>query len=131
MPYELTFTKALPSLSEDDYINRCCMGGDLVVDRLLPLVQAQYSNIQSNQEDWGWFIWTNSRDIRLAIDIHTEDEIAGTFRVHLTSSTKGWLWRERVEDTPELDALRELVELQLQGWVDSAIETRRVDRDYN
>jgi hypothetical protein len=131
MPYELTFTKALPPLKESDYINACCIGGDLVVDRLLPIVQARYSDIQSNQEDWGWFIWMNAGEIKLAIDVHTDDEVAGTFRVHLTSSVKGRMWGERVQDTSELEDLRTVVQSRLHGWADSSIETRRVDQDYN
>ena len=131
MPYELTFTKALPPLNESDYINPCCMGGDLVVDRLLPIVQARYSDIQSNQEDWGWFIWMKAGEIKLAIDVHTDDEVAGTFRVHLTSSVNGRMWSERVQDTSELEDLRTVVESRLHGWADSSIETRCVDQDYN
>ena len=131
MPYELTFTKALPPLDESDYINRCCIGGDLVVDRLLPIIQTRFSDIQSNQEDWGWFIWMKAGDVKLAIDVHTEDEIAGTFRVHLTSSVKRSLWSERVQDTSELEDLRTIVESRLQAWADSSIETRRLDRNYN
>jgi hypothetical protein len=31
-------------------------GGDAVVNQLLPSVRARYAHIQTNQEDWGWFI---------------------------------------------------------------------------
>jgi hypothetical protein len=130
MPYALTFKKTLPALDERDYINRCCIGGDLVVDRLLPAVTTRYREIQSNQEDWGWFIWMKSGVVDLAIDIHTEDEVMGGFRIHLTSRVKRWGLFTRVEDTPELEQLRTEVIAQLESWVDSAITTTHLDREY-
>jgi hypothetical protein len=129
MPYELTFKKSLPALDDRDYFNRCCIGGDLVVDRLVPAVTARYIELQSNQEDWGWFIWMKSGRVALAIDIFTDDEVAGVFRVHLTSRVRHWHSFGRVEDTPELEQLRAHVLAELETWVDSGITTKHLDHD--
>jgi hypothetical protein len=68
--------------------------------------------------------------VDLAIDIHTEDEVMGGFRIHLTSRVKRWGLFTRVEDTPELEQLRTEVIAQLESWVDSAITTTHLDREY-
>jgi hypothetical protein len=128
MPYEISFAKTLPPLDHDEYINRCCIGGDIVVNQLLSAVTGRYTSIETNQEDWGWFIWMTQRNVRLAIDIHTDDE-RGLFRVRLTSSRGRWLRPERVEDTPELDQLRTVVIDRLTRWVDGEIECERVEPD--
>ncbi|MBO9689090.1 hypothetical protein [Roseateles chitosanitabidus] len=52
MPYALTFTKQVKTPDVDEYINDCCIGGDVVLDRLLPALRSRYGNdLQSNQ-DW-------------------------------------------------------------------------------
>lgn len=55
MPYELSFRKRIEISDREIYINDCCIGGDLVLDRLLPSFADAYSNLRSNQEDSGWF----------------------------------------------------------------------------
>jgi len=102
---------------EDDiYINPCCWGGDVVRDRLLPLIQQHYVDIMTEQEDWGWFIWFKRGGVSLAIDIHTDDPDIGAFRVHLYSRKKRlWFFSQEV-DTPELEELRQLVEADLRQW---------------
>jgi hypothetical protein len=67
MPYELSFSKQLPHIDREQYINDCCIGGDLVVNQLLPSVQARYTDVQTEQEDWGWFIWFRKGNVRLAV----------------------------------------------------------------
>ena len=57
MPYEVSFTKRVPIADREQYFNECCVGGDIVVDVLLPSVRARYEQVQTHQEDWGWFIW--------------------------------------------------------------------------
>ncbi|MCL5278989.1 MAG: hypothetical protein M1376_03670 [Planctomycetes bacterium] len=56
MPYEISFLKKVEPTDPDPYINDCCIGGDVVSARLLPLVREQYEAVQAEQEDWGWFI---------------------------------------------------------------------------
>ena len=129
MPYELTFSKTLPELDLDLYWNECCVGGDLVVDRVLPAVQARYTDVQSNQEDWGWFIWFQDGPIRLAFDVFTDDPKKGLFRAHVTSSTKK-LFSQRVVDTPELEMLKDLLRSELESWVEGALTIRKVDDKY-
>lgn len=127
MPYELSFTKRVPIGDREQYFNECCIGGDLVVDQLLPLVQKRYSNIQTNQEDWGWFIWFRKGSVRLAIAVFADDPDAGAFRIHLTSRIKRMLVADNVSDTPELDELRELVTAELSSWVGGAITSEVID----
>ena len=129
MPYELSFAKALPPLDLDEYINPCCIGGDVVVRHLLPSVTGRYTDMQTNQEDWGWFIWMREGNVALAIDVHTDDHERGLFRIHLTSRIKRRLFSDRVEDTPELDQLRTIVIERLEQWVDGAVDSERIEPD--
>jgi hypothetical protein len=130
MPYELSFTKRLQIPDREHYINECCVGGDLVVNRLLAPVEARYEDIQTEQEDWGWFIWFREGSTRLAIDVFTDDPESGQFRIHLTSRLKRMLVGDRIVDTPELEDLRRLVLSELSGWVDGTITIGSVDEKY-
>jgi hypothetical protein len=126
MAYELSFAKKLPKLDRERYINDCCIGGDLVTELLLPAVRARYTDIQSEQEDWGWFIWFKAGSVALAIDVFTDDAEAGEFRVRLTSRIRTLLWSRKEQDTPELEAMRALVESQLKSWTGNAPVVARV-----
>jgi hypothetical protein len=101
-----------------------------VADLLLPSVRERYDHIQTNQEDWGWFIWFRSGNVRLAIDIFTEDPDEGTFLVHLTSRVKRLLVFDTVTDTPELQELRSLVVSTLEARTGGNVGIRRLDRSY-
>src|SRR5262245_56138693 len=103
MPYEIGIVKAVKVASEDIYFNDCCFGGDVVSDRLLPMIRTLYQDIQANQEDWGWFIWFKHGAVSLAVDIFCDDPASGVFRLRLTSKVKRALWGSRTVDTPELD----------------------------
>ena len=130
MPYELSFTKSVPITDREQYINDCCVGGDGVINQLLPTVEARYTHVRSHQEDWGWFIWFRKNDIALAIDVVTDDPDTGAFRIHLTSRTKRWLLFNEVVDTPELEEVRALVTSELKTWVGAPISCVRLDSNY-
>ena len=130
MPYEVSFKKPVPLLDREEYINECCVGGDAVVNRLLPSIQARHTDIQTNQEDWGWFIWFRMGNVRLAIDVFTDDSQEGWFRIHLTSRTRRLFLFERVTDTAELEDLRSLVESELRAWDGRGIKVEHLDRNY-
>jgi hypothetical protein len=131
MPYGVSFTKAFPITDRNEYWNECCVGGDVVSDQLLPSIRTHYTNIDANQEDWGWFIWLRKDKVKMAIDIFTEDPDKGIFRIHLTSRTKRLFGLGPVADTPELDELRELVLSELKNWGCTNIEVARLDEEYN
>jgi hypothetical protein len=128
MPYEIAFTKQVPIRDREDYINECCVGGDAVVDALLPALRDRYEEIQSNQEDWGWFIWFKKGAVKLAIDVHTDDGDAGEFRIRLTSRTKRLLGYKEA-DTPELGELLTLVESELGKWAAANVKVTPEDSD--
>ena len=130
MPYELSFVKRVPVMDRERYINECCVGGDAVVDQLLPSIQARYTDVRTNQEDWGWFIWFREDGVRLAIDVFTDDPDAGAFRIHLTSRRRRLLVMDTVVDTPELEVLRDLVVSELTSWGSGVVGVARLDRDY-
>ena len=130
MPYEVSFAKRVAVSDREQYINECCVGGDSVVNRLLPSVRAHYVDIQTNQEDWGWFIWFRKGRVKLAIDVFTEDSEQGLFRMHLTSRTRRLLLFDAVVDTSELEELRALVESELTAWIGNAIEIAHLDPNY-
>lgn len=131
MPYIVGFSKSVPATNADLYINDCCVGGDVVLDRLLPVLRKRYGDdLQSNQEDWGWFAWFEEAGTRLAVDIHTEDAASGAFKIHLTASRPRLLFGPKIQDTPELEHLRELVLSQLQSWPVAHLNTERVNEKY-
>jgi len=130
MPYEVSFTRCVPVTDREQYFNDCCIGGDVVVDQLLPSVRERYTDVQTNQEDWGWFIWFRKGPVRLAIDVFTDDPDEGVFRLHLTFRTKRWFMLDGVVDTPELEELRELVVSELTAWAGSPVGFTRLDRNY-
>ena len=131
MPYELSFAKRVPIVDRDQYINDCCIGGDVVVDQLLPSIRAQYEHVQTNQEDWGWFIWFRKGTVKLAIDVFTDDPDAGAFRIYLTSRAPHLLVFDRISDAAELEELRVRVASQLMDWVGGAVKITRLDRNYS
>ena len=128
MPYELSFTKAVQVANRDQYINECCVGGDVVRDELLPLVTGRYEDVQTEQEDWGWFIWFRKGDVRLAIDVFTDHPERGEFRIHLTSRIKRMIVLDSVVDTPELRELHALVVAELSTWVGGPVKSEAIDR---
>jgi hypothetical protein len=130
MPYALTFRKPVVITDREQYINDCCIGGDLVIDRLLPALRAKYGELQSNQEDWGWFAWFEQSGVDLAVDVFTNDEAAGEFQVLLTSRKPRLLLGAKVQDTPELEALRQLVVKELEAWSVAQLQIERVDEKY-
>jgi len=130
MPYEMSFSKRVPLLEREEYINECCVGGDAVVNRLLPLIKARYADVQTNQEDWGWFIWFRKDNVRLAVDIFTDDPGEGMFRIQLTSRAKRFFLPDKINDTPELEELREIIESELNAWVGPAVKVDHLDGRY-
>lgn len=116
MPYEISFTKLVAIVDKNIYINECCHGGDVVRDRLLPLVRGNFGDIRTAQEDWGWFIWFRKGPVRLAIDIFTDDAERGKFRIRLDSSRRKFLILTSVADTPELEELKTTVMSNLEQW---------------
>lgn len=131
MPYIVSLWKKVQIADSDIYFNECCIGGDVVLDRLLPVLQQRYGeDIESNQEDWGWFAWFEDAGTRLAVDVYTDDPKDGAFRVHLTSSRTRFLLGAKIEDCPELERLRELVLERLKSWPVSRINVERVDEKY-
>jgi hypothetical protein len=57
MPYIVTFVKQLVIGNPDLYIKDCCIGDDLVLQQLLPLLRMHYGeDLQAEQEDWGWYV---------------------------------------------------------------------------
>jgi len=131
MPYIVGFVKPVSPADREQYINDCCIGGDIVLDRLLPALRERYgTELQSNQEDWGWFVWFQHSGVKLAVDVHTHDPDLGQFQLHVTSRRPRLLLGAKIEDTPELEQLRELVVSQLQSWPVVSLEVERVDEKY-
>lgn len=112
MPYQVSFTRPVEITDREQYINECCIGGDVIAGLLLPVVRDRYQDVESGQEDWGWYIWFKKGTLWLSIDIFTDDADAGQFRAHLSSNVKK-LFGHRQVDTPELDELRGLAESEL------------------
>jgi hypothetical protein len=117
MPYRLNIVKAVVPPQADIYINECCWGGDVIRDHLLPTIEAHYDDIQTEQEDWGWFIWFKEGTSSLAVDIVCDDPVVGCFHICLTESKRRFLVLDSIVDGPPLEALRERVCASLTSWV--------------
>jgi hypothetical protein len=131
MPYILSFAKPIGASSREPYINECCVGGDIVLEQLMPTLRQHYGeDVHPVQEDWGWFAWFERDGIKLAVDVHTDDADAGEFRIHLTSRRPRRLFGAKVEDTPELERLRDHVVSGLNEWGVAHLSVERVDEKY-
>lgn len=110
MPYEIKFTNKLEGKS--DYINECCFGGDVVVDLLLPIFREHYSSIQSDQEDWGWFIWFKNGNSKCAVDIFCEDPNLGLYIIHAhcyDTERKYLVLKSKIENKHKLERLIKII----------------------
>jgi len=131
MPYIVGFVKPVQTVDAALYINDCCIGGDIVLDWLLPALRERYgSELQSTQEDWGWFVWFQQAGVKLAVDVHTNDPTLGEFQLHLTSRRPRFVLGAKIVDTPELEHLRELVVSRLRSWAVDRLDVERVDDKY-
>lgn len=130
MPYAIRFTKPVVIVARQHYINDCCVGGDIILERLMPALRERYGALESNQEDWGWYAWFEHEGVKLAVDIFTNDEQTGEFELHLTSRLPRLLLPAKVQDLPELDRLRELVAHDLRVWPVSRLDISQVDDQY-
>jgi hypothetical protein len=123
----MSFTAPMTVSDSSIYTNDCCWGGDVIRDRLLPIISGSYHGIQTEQEDWGWLIWFSERETRLAIDIHCDDIPGRKFRIHLTSRRKRFLWTSVATDTPELERLRGVVMREIERWIGVSAAIERID----
>jgi hypothetical protein len=131
VPYRIVFTKPLAIAEPDKYINACCVGGDLVLDHLLPSIRGRYQSVRAQQEDWGWFAWFEQQGIKLAIDVHTDAPVGGKFQLVLSSRVPKLLFGWKVEDTPELETMAAMVEQALRAWPVDAFAIERADDEFN
>ena len=129
MPYQISFTHPVVIGNRADYINECCVGGDIVLDQLLPALRDRYFHVEADEEDWGWFAWFAEGSVRLAVDVFTDDPETGAFRIHLTSRMRRLLVGAKVVDTPELDVLRDIVVDALTAWLGTPPLVGRIDPD--
>jgi hypothetical protein len=117
MPYELSFTKQIEVANPGLYINDCCVGGDVVSAALLPALKARYGQVDTGEEDWGWFMWSTRDRLRLAVDIFTDDYRVGRFRARIATSRRGLLFGWKEVDTAELEELKQIVQARLSSWL--------------
>ena len=131
MPYALQFRKFIPVDDPEIYFNDCCVNGDKITERLLPIIREHYSDILHNQEDWGWFIWFRDGKTKLAVDVFCDSAERGEFRLFLTSQTRGRLFGYRIADTDELDVLKGRAVQALQEWADTDIVEMVLDKNHD
>ena len=127
MPFVIRFRKPV-DVSDEPYLNNCCIGGDVVLEQLLPSLREQYGALEPTQEDWGWFVWLEHDRVHLAVDVLTQNPITSEFEIRLTSRKPSFFRSARVIDTPELDALRSRVLAQLEAWPVVALTVERLDQ---
>ena len=130
MPYEVTFTKRVDTPDRTHYINDCCVGGDVVLQALLPTLRQRYGEIQAEQEDWGWFVWFSTGGKKLAVDVFCDNPETGEFRMHLTCRVPRMLFSDKIDDTPELEDLRSLILHALTNWLQHPPTITPLDTKY-
>lgn len=72
--------------------------------------------LQSNQEDWGWFVWFEQPGAKLPVDVHIDDHGLLEFQLLLASRRPRFLLGAKTQDTPVLEQLRGHVVSRLQVW---------------
>jgi hypothetical protein len=117
MPYEFSFAKDIGVTDRTRYINDCCIGGDVVLAALLPAISARYGQVESGEEDWGWYLWSTSERQRIAVEITTDDDLVGRFRARIATRTKRQLFGWKEADTAALEELRQIVNSRLTAWL--------------
>ena len=130
MPFSIRFRKPVDVTEAEPYINDCCIGGDVVLERLLPALRQAYGDLEPTQEDWGWFVWFEHVGVKLAVDVFTQDPLTNEFEIHLTSRKARLLRSARVVDTPELEALRRRVVSSLEAWPVTSLIVERLDEKH-
>jgi hypothetical protein len=130
MPYSVRFLKRVATAGREPYINECCVGGDVVLEQLLPALRERYGALEPTQEDWGWFAWFERDGAKLAVDVFTHDPQTGEFEIHLTSRQPRILRSAQVIDMPELEYLRDDVVARLQAWPVRELTVERLDEKY-
>jgi hypothetical protein len=130
MPFSIRFRKPVDVTEAEPYINDCCIGGDVVLEHLLPALRQTYGDLEPTQEDWGWFVWFEHVGVKLAVDVFTQDPLTNEFEIHLTSRKARLLRSARVVDTPELEALRRRVVSSLEAWPVTSLIVERLDEKH-
>ena len=130
MPFSIRFRKPVDVTETEPYINDCCIGGDVVLEHLLPALRQTYGDLEPTQEDWGWFVWFEHVGVKLAVDVFTQDPLTNEFEIHLTSRKARLLRSARVVDTPELEALRRRVVSSLEAWPVTSLIVERLDEKH-
>ncbi len=130
MPFSIRFRKPVDVTEAEPYINDCCIGGDVVLEHLLPALRQSYGDLEPTQEDWGWFVWFEHVGVKLAVDVFTQDPLTNEFEIHLTSRKARLLRSARVVDTPELEALRQRVVSSLEAWPVTSLIVERLDEKH-
>jgi hypothetical protein len=130
MPYELRVTLPIKITDHQQYINPCCVGGDVVMNQLLPFLREQYDEVQTDQEDWGWFAWFSESGVELGVDIFCDNPGTGEFKIHLTSHVRRMFFKREIVDTPALDVLRERVLTALGPWIGKEPRIVRLDTEH-
>ena len=130
MPFSIRFRKPVDVTEAEPYINDCCIGGDVVLEHLLPALRQTYGDLEPTQEDWGWFVWFEHVGVKLAVDVFTQDPLTNEFEIHLTSRKARLLRSAQVVDTPELEALRRRVVSSLEAWPVTSLIVERLDEKH-
>jgi hypothetical protein len=117
VPLELTF--ALPGLqppADADYINDCCWGGDVITARLLAALPRSHRDVDTGQEDWGWYLWITEGDLRLEFNVFCHSPAQASFQAHLIALRRRRILSNIIIDHPALDELAALAIPLLESW---------------
>lgn len=106
MDFELSTAKDFADLSERNYINDCCVGGDEILDQFKPDISSEMSvekdSIEINQEDWGWTLGFVKDEVNYLLGISNynlseTDKTIFSVSVDATMKVKGFFASKNVE----------------------------------
>lgn len=117
MDFEWTVPKIFADISEREYINPCCIGGDEVLNQLKPEIASQMnidkSRIEIYQEDWGWALEFSKNDVFYFLGVNNNyesgDQTDFAVNIEATRKVKKFLFTKSVEATEELNEFATIV----------------------
>ncbi len=130
MPYDLRFSKAFKTEDKGQYLNECCVGGDIV---LAEIQKAPFVSLQANekvshgQEDWGWYLWFWRGNAKFEISICLDEDDNQEFRIHIIRQIKAGLFSKKMEDNEELKTIQNEVKVQIESWTGKTCISQKIE----
>ena len=101
--------------SNAEYINPCCTNCDVILNLVKPQIQNLFpnSNLEIDQEDWGWYLIFNKDEFVYNLHLSFYDELSSAdeylFYSFVKKKTKKFLVTIKSDDVEESNKFQELI----------------------